>query len=140
MIDLTQAAPKWVSAGEMSVGRRHQNATILPDGTVFVNGGTSGKNGPNNGFNDITAPILTAEMWIPPAGGANAKFVPMAAESVPRLYHSTTVLLPDGRLLSAGGGEYRPDTVNENDPADSQRNAQIYSPPYLFHGPRPDIT
>jgi len=140
MIDLTQPAPQWVPAGEMSIGRRHQNATLLPDGTVLVTGGTSGKQGPNNGFNDLTAPVFKAELWIPPSNGAGGTFLPMASESVPRLYHSTAVLLPDARVLSAGGGEYRPDNVADNDPKDSQRNAQLFSPPYLFRGTRPDVT
>jgi len=42
--------------------------------------------------------------------------------------------------MSAGGGEYRPDDVNPNDPQDSHRNAQIFQPPYLFKGPRPQIS
>jgi hypothetical protein len=43
-------------------------------------------------------------------------------------------------VLSAGGGEYRPDNVNANDPEDSHRDGQIFSPPYLFKGERPEIT
>lgn len=35
----------------MSTARRHLNATVLPDGTVLVTGGTSG-----GGFNDVTSP------------------------------------------------------------------------------------
>lgn len=40
----------------------------------------------------------------------------------------TAVRLPDATVLSAGGGEYRPDNINANDPKDSKRNAQIFSP------------
>ena len=49
------------------------------------------------------------------------------------------MLLPDARVLSAGGGEYRSDG-QENLPEDSHRDAQIFSPPYLFKGARPEIT
>jgi galactose oxidase-like protein len=50
----------------------------------------------------------------------------VASMQVPRMYHSTTVLLTDGRVLSAGGG--RPAATGTTD----QPNAEIYSPPYLF--------
>lgn len=80
------------------------------------------------------------ELWDPQTG----HWTSMAPEQQPRLYHSTAVLLPDARILSAGGGEYQ---LENGDPAPneySQRNAQIFSPPYLFKStaakPRPDIT
>jgi hypothetical protein len=75
-------------------------------------------------------------MWNPATGA----WTELAAEEVDRCYHATAVLLPDGRVLSAGGGEYRPDNINPNDPQDSHRNAQLFSPPYLFKGNRPQIT
>ena len=56
-------------------------------------------------------------------------WTPMAAQQAPRVYHSTAVLLPDGRVLSAG-----------HDNGTQQTTAEIYSPPYLFQGPRPTIS
>ena len=53
----------------------------------------------------------------------------------PRLYHSTALLLPDGRVLIAGGGRFH----DVADPTD-QLSAEIYSPPYLFNGVRPTIS
>jgi hypothetical protein len=44
-----------------------------------------------------------------------------------------SVLLPDATVLSAGGGE------GGSDPNQSHREAQIFHPPYLFRGPRPEI-
>jgi hypothetical protein len=131
IIDLTQQAPTWKATGTMAFARRHHNATLLPDGTVLVTGGTSG-----GGFNDLTRPIKKAELWDPATG----KWTVLAEEAVARCYHSTAVLLPDARVVSAGGGEYRPDPNHENDPKDSHKDAQIFSPPYLFQGARPDTT
>ena len=37
----------------------------------------------------------------------------MASEAVDRCYHSTAVLLPDGRVFSGGGGEYAPAVRSE---------------------------
>jgi hypothetical protein len=136
IIDLSKAAPQWLKTHPMTFPRRQHNATLLPDGTVLVTGGTRG--GTNDGFNDLTSgqPVHTAEMWDPATG----KWAELAGELVDRCYHATAVLLPDATVLSAGGGEYRPDHVNPNDPQDSHRDAQIFSPPYLFKGPRPVIT
>ncbi|MBC7530381.1 MAG: hypothetical protein H7318_02320 [Oligoflexus sp.] len=49
-----------------------------------------------------------------------------------RLYHSTVILLPDGRVLSIGGGL--------GAAFNTHKNMEIYSPPYLFKGPRPRLT
>src|SRR5436190_7490087 len=51
---------------------------------------------------------------------------------VPRLYHSESILLPDGRVLSSGGGHPAGNADNFN--------AEVYSPPYLFKEPRPTVT
>jgi hypothetical protein len=54
---------------------------------------------------------------------------------MPRLYHSTALLLPDGRVLVAGGGRF----VDGNAPTD-QLSAELYAPPYMFKGARPVIS
>lgn len=138
-IDLNVTPPAWQPAQPMNFRRRQHNATLLPDGTVLVTGGTQGGKGlGGNGFNDLTPgqPRHAAELWDPQA---NTWFV-MAEEQKDRCYHSTAVLLPDGRVMSAGGGEYQPTSaLKANDPNDTHLDAQIFSPPYLFKGPRPAI-
>jgi hypothetical protein len=89
-----------------------------------VTGGV-GTTDPDN----ISTAAFAAEMWSP----TSERFTAMAPMATPRVYHSTALLLPDGRVLVGGGGEYQgfqPD----------QLNAEIYSPPYLFKGARPTVT
>jgi len=138
VIDLSQGQPRWRATQPMKFRRRQHNATLLPDGTVLVTGGTRGGGGLNGGFNDLRPgrPVHAAELWDP----ATEVWTELAAEAVDRCYHATAVLLLDATVLSAGGGEYRPDNVNANGPKDSKRNAQVFFPPYLFKGDRPDIT
>jgi galactose oxidase len=133
IIDLTAATPVWTQTSPMRFPRRQHNATLLPDGTVLVTGGTRG-----NGFNNLDPgqPVHAAELWDPATGN----WTVLAAESVDRCYHATAVLLPDATVLSAGSGEFRPTPTTENDPKESHRDAQIFSPPYLFKGARPTIT
>jgi galactose oxidase len=145
LLDLSQLTPKWqdpkAPGTQMTFARRQHNATILPDGTVLVTGGTrSGGAGPPEDFNNLDPgqPVHIAELWDPASG----HWTQLAAEKVDRCYHSTAVLLPDGRVLSAGGGEFFPKeaVTEENNPADTHRDAQIFSPPYLFKGTQPVIT
>ena len=79
--------------------------------------------------NNAAGAILPAELSDPATGAWTA----MASLTIPRIYHSVALLLPDGRVL-AGGGD-RPSGSRFA----SHRNVQIYSPPYLFKGPRPTI-
>ncbi len=128
IIDLNAAVPKWSSTASMAYARRFTNATLLPDGTVLVTGGTSrGDRNDARGWLDESGGVLRAERWDPRTG----KWTTLASAAVPRMYHSTSVLLTDGRVLHAGSGD-DPQAVD-------QRNGQLYSPPYLFRGERPTI-
>jgi galactose oxidase len=118
VIDLRNA-PAWRTIAPMHFARRQMNATLLADGQVLVTSGTSGP-----GFNDVTSPVYAAELWNPATGA----WTTMAREAVGRTYHSTALLLPDARVLSSGSGEGGGVTF-EN----SQRSAQVFSPPYLFN-------
>ena len=133
-IDLNAAMPAWSVAAPMKFARRQHNATLLPDGTVLVTGGSRGGDFDNLGAGQ---PVHTAELWDPATGSWRE----LAAEAVDRCYHSTAVLLPDGRVFSGGGGEYAMvvGVDQSNPPVNSHANAQIFSPPYLFKGARPLI-
>jgi hypothetical protein len=123
IIDLNQPSPAWTFTGSMAFARRQMNATVLPTGAVLVTGGTS-----SSGFNDAAGAVHAAELWSPATG----TWTTMASNAVTRIYHSTTLLLPDGRVLHTGSGDGA-GSVDE-------LNYEIYSPPYLFKGARPTIT
>jgi hypothetical protein len=116
IIDFSQPAPQWRYTSPMHYARQHANAVLLPDGTVLVVGG--GQSGLYN------KPVKAAELFDP----ESETWTVMATETTSRAYHSTAILLPDGRILSAGMDSGR-----------FQRSGEIYSPPYLFKGPRPGI-
>ena len=109
----------WRYVAPMAVARRQLNATLLADGKVLVTGG-SNVTGFNAAPNDSR--VLAAEIWDPDT----ERWAQLGRMSHQRLYHSTALLLLDGRVLSVGSGE----------PAASGQindlTAEIFSPPYLF--------
>src|SRR6266496_3720253 len=124
IIDLNSSPPAWEYTGSMVTGgRKLHNATLLPDGKVLVTGGSRGT---ETAGGNSSNPAYAAELWDPATG----MWSTMASNTRFRGYHSTALLLPDGRVLSAGGAPSGPLTTS----------AEIYSPPYLFHGSRPTIT
>jgi hypothetical protein len=124
IIDLNQPNPAWTYTSPMAFSRRQLNATVLPTGDVLVTGGTSGP-----GFDNPLGAVHAAELWNPGTG----TWTRMASNAVDRIYHSTSLLLPDGRVLHTGSGD-------GGDGTPDQLNYELYSPPYLFLGPRPSVT
>ena len=122
IIDLNAPLPHWQWTGSMAFPRRQLNATVLPTGEVLATSGSSG-----TGFNDNALAVHAAEIWNPNTG----RWTILASNAVNRTYHSTSILLPDGRVLHAGG---------EGGAKGLPRGAELFSPPYLFKGPRPTIT
>ena len=108
----------------MAYPRSFLNLTTLPDGTVLATGGETDKNGGN-----IANAVYSAELW----SSQTMTWTTMASMKTPREYHSTAVLLPDGRVAVSGMG------VDEGNVPD-ELSAEFFSPPYLFKGARPTIT
>jgi hypothetical protein len=133
-IDLEAASPVWTTAGSMSVPRRHLNSTVLPDGQVLITGGTSG-----GGFVNIDPSLAAreAELWNPTTN----QWTTLAANQTMRVYHSVSMLLPDGTVLHGASGDAlaaQPGGGIVDVPP--QRNHEIFRPPYMFKGARPTIT
>ncbi|MEP7189466.1 MAG: carboxypeptidase regulatory-like domain-containing protein, partial [Roseiflexaceae bacterium] len=122
IVDMTAANPQWKQTSSMNIPRRRHNMVILADGEVMAVGGTRSADDLGDGI--TTGAVYEAEIWNP----ATELWTVVPRMTNDRMYHSSAMLLPDGRVLTAGGenaGRY---------------NAQIYSPPYLFKGARPVIT
>ncbi|MEA2274347.1 MAG: hypothetical protein QOI98_3055, partial [Solirubrobacteraceae bacterium] len=134
-IDLTGATPTVSATAPMAFGRRQNNLTLLADGTALATGGNSS----SASLVDLNSGVYAAEQWNPATG----QWKTLAAQKVTRQYHSTALLLPDGRVLSSGGGICGTcDQVHY-----LAKNAEIFTPPYLYKkdgsgqlAPRPTIT
>ena len=122
-LDTTVASPSWTIGASMAYARRRPDLTLLPDGRALAVGGSV------QGQNDPDCAVHAAEIYDPIAD----TWTEWASMSQPRIYHSTAVLLPDARVLVAGGEAVRQSGSGE-------KNYEIFSPPYLFQGPRPTIT
>lgn len=111
-VDIRNDVPVVANTANLSLDRRYGNATVLPDGKVWVNGGSSSGN-------DLAGAAYHSETWDPATG----LWTTSASASLPRLYHSTSLLLPDATVVTGGGGAPGPLTL---------LNAEIYYPPYLY--------
>jgi hypothetical protein len=127
--------PQVSGTSPMAFGRRQHNLTLLADGSVLATGGNS----TGAGLIDMNGGVYNAERWNPATG----QWTTLAAQEVTRQYHSTALLLPDGRVLSSGGGI----CGTCDDVGYLAKNAEIFTPPYLFKkdgsgqlAPRPEIT
>ena len=127
MIDFNDATPSWKQVASMHYSRRNVNAVLLPTGRVLVCAGISGWKWGTPG----PSPVLTAEEYDP----ATDKWVKLAVMKVPRQYHSVSLLLPDARVVNLGSVESMPGAGHS-----LIKDVEVFSPPYLFRGPRPTIT
>ncbi len=119
VVDVTTGAT--TATGSMAHQRRQHNLTVLADGTVLATGGFENS---SQGLVDVANNVYDAEIYNPATG----QWRTVAPQERARQYHSTAMLLPDGRVMSAGGGMCGAcDAVGY-----FQRNAEIYTPPYLF--------
>ena len=101
----------------MLYDRAFNNMVQLPTGDIFVSGG----NAFGQSFQDYSA-VLPGELW----NRESNSWTEMAELTIPRNYHSSSLLLPDGRVWQGGGD------CNHCDGGNHQ-SLQFYWPPYLFN-------
>lgn len=126
-IDLSEDDPRWTTGSPMHDPRIHATGVLLPTGHVLAVGGMS-KYGHEmvDGKEHEKYPVLSAELYDPDAD----VWTVMASQKFARVYHSTALLLPDGRVISMGGNPHK-DMI--------ETKIEVFSPPYLFKGGRPII-
>jgi hypothetical protein len=121
VVDVNGSATTVSSTASMSVGRRQHNLTILADGSVLATGGMSRATAANV---DLDDPVFAAERWDPATG----MWTVLAGASRVRQYHSSATLLPDGRVLTGGGGV----CASCVSAGYLEKNVEYFEPPYLY--------
>jgi hypothetical protein len=121
IVDFSKPDPKFTTAAPLDVKKMYVSAVILPDRTVFETGGAPRQAEQGEEY------VYSAQIYNPATG----TWTKATSPTVPRGYHSSAVLLPDGRVATFG-----------NNPPNKpfEHRIEIYSPEYLSKGTRPKIT
>jgi hypothetical protein len=122
-VDTRTGTPLGAPTGSMNRRRRQHTLTVLADGSVLATGGLSTMGG--GGAVDLANAVYEAERWDPATGA----WTVLAPAAVARQYHSTALLLPDGRVLTGGGGIC---SICQQ-VGYLRRDLEIFTPPYLYH-------
>ncbi|KAI6698348.1 hypothetical protein NL676_018467 [Syzygium grande] len=120
----TAAEPSW-EMEDMPFGRIMGDMVMLPTGeALIINGAQAG----TQGFELASDPCLFPVLYRPdqPAG---LRFMTLNPSTIPRLYHSTANLLPDGRVLIAGSNPHYFYKFNAEFP--TELRIEAFSPEYL---------
>jgi hypothetical protein len=135
-IDLSTNPPTNTVGDPMASPRWHHNGVLLPTGEILAVGGGLYDNVIAHGQPNVA--VLPAELYDPASG----TWTTLDSMAVERMYHSTAVLLPDGRVL-AGGHVPLPNPFlagrETYNPQITETRLEVFEPPYLFRGPRPVI-
>ncbi|CAL5215125.1 unnamed protein product [Lathyrus oleraceus] len=134
-LTISERFPQWDS--EMMPSRRTMgDALILPNGQLlFINGAQLG----TAAWWDAEAPNYTPVLYEPekPKG---LRFKVMKASRIARMYHSTSVVLPNGKIWVGGSNTH--DTYKDKVKYPTETRVEAFSPPYLdeaFSKYRPQI-
>lgn len=128
IVDLKQDAPAFRDGPELEKGTRYPQASVLPDDSVLISGGSEDYRG--RGGSDVRQ----ARLFDP----RTHTFDRVADPHVGRNYHAGSLLLPDGRVLFFGSDPLYADRSGTR-PGVFEQRVEIYTPPYLYRGERPSL-
>lgn len=119
--DLKATSPTFTPGPAIDAAKMYVSAVVLPDSTVLQTGGAT-KSVVYNG-----SPVTSTQIFNPTTNS----WTKVASATVPRVYHSSAILLPDGRVATFGGN-----------PTNSfEMRIEVFTPPYLETGTaRPTIS
>ncbi|KAL4566409.1 hypothetical protein LXL04_030524 [Taraxacum kok-saghyz] len=124
-IKISDPYPQWVME-TMPTRRVMGDMLLLPDTNVLVvNGASSGTAGWEHGRNPVLEPVLYR-----PDNPIGSRFVVQNSSTVPRMYHSTAVLVRDGRVLVGGSNPHQKYSFT-NVLYPTELRLEAFSPSYL---------
>jgi hypothetical protein len=136
------SVPAYEQDDDMPEPRTMSQFIALPTGQMLlINGalnGTAGYSARQTPYDVSLAagPVLTPVIYDPKAPkGSRWSRQGLSPSQIPRLYHSTAILLPDGSVLVAGSNP-NPD-VNLLAPYPTEYRSDIFFPPYFTASVRP---
>jgi hypothetical protein len=128
--DLSKKHPMYTPGMDLPHAGRYLSAVTLPDDTVLVTGGSSDYRGKHQ------SDLHSSSLYHADTG----LLTHAAPNEVGRNYHSTALLLPDGRVMTMGSDPLFTDK-DDTIPGSFETRVEIYTPAYLYTGtPRPVIT
>ncbi|MBB4766412.1 galactose oxidase-like domain-containing protein [Amorphoplanes digitatis] len=130
--DLDEPKPAYRPGPDLPQPARYLSTVLLPDDTVLTTGGSSGYRG-GEYRGQTRSDLYNAQIYRPDRD----RFETAAESTVGRNYHSEALLLPDGRVITLGSDPLY-DRAGK-DPGTFEQRIEVYSPPYLFKGPRPGV-
>lgn len=134
-MDMGAATLSWTPTGARTLGaptpprRNNLNAVLLPSGEVFICGGISADTGADS------SGVLAAEMYNPITNA----WLTLPSATVVRNYHSVALLLPDGRVWTAGGNKNAAQSFPAPGIDNRELRIELFEPWYYGRADRPRV-